>query len=95
MIIKNNKKCNITINDKKISSKSAKELFEELGYELDKEPRFKSVISYTKYCHDGCCRLYDLVFYESKIIDFQEDYLTYDLLQAINKQVDELNWNEK
>ena len=42
---------------------SAKEMFEELGYEIDKEPRFGSTISYTQYCSDGCCRIYDLVFY--------------------------------
>lgn len=80
---------------KKISNKSAKELFEELGYKLDKEPRFRAAISYRKYYYDGCCRLYDLIFYETKTIIFEEDYLTYNLLQAINKQVDELNWNEE
>ena len=70
---------------------SAKEMFEELGYKLDKEPRFGSLISYTKYCHDGCCRIYDLVFYKNNI-DFQEDYLTKEMLQAINKQIEELGW---
>ena len=73
---------------------SAKEMFEELGYKLDKEPRFGSTISYTKYCSDGCCRIYDLVFYK-KTIEFQEEYITYAMLQAINKQCEELGWLEK
>lgn len=94
MIIKNNKNCNIKINDNTKSTLSAKEMFERLGYKLDQEPRFNSLVSYTKYCHDGCCRLYDLVFYENKLIDFQENYLTYDLLQAINKEIEELGWNK-
>lgn len=72
---------------------SAKEMFEELGYELDKEPRFGSTISYTQYCSDGCCRIYDLVFYD-KTIEVQEDYINLKLLKAINKQVEELNWND-
>ena len=72
---------------------SAKEMFEELGYKLDKEPRFGSTISYTQYCSDGCCRIYDLVFYD-KTIEVQEDYINLKLLKAINKQVEELNWND-
>ena len=47
-------------------NKSAKEMFEKLGYKLDKETRFGATVSYTKYCNDGCCRLYDLCFYNNK-----------------------------
>ena len=73
---------------------TAKEMFEKLGYELDDKPRFGSTISYTKYCKDGCCRLNDLVFYSSKNIMCEETYITMELLQAINKQVEELEWNK-
>lgn len=73
-------------------NKSAKEMFEKLGYKLDKETRFGATVSYTKYCSDGCCRLYDLCFYNNKRVEFQEDYISYELLQAINKQVEELGW---
>lgn len=73
---------------------TAKEMFEELRYKIDKEPRFGSIISYTKYCNDGCCRLFDLVFYK-ETIDFQEDYISRKLLKAINKQVEELGWNNE
>lgn len=71
---------------------AAKEMFEKLGYELDEETRFGAVISYTKYCVDGCCRLYDLLFYSSKTIEFGEEYISMEILQAINKQVEELGW---
>ena len=74
--------------------KSAKEMFEELGYKLDKETRFGATVSYTKYCNDGCCRLYDLLFYK-ETVGFQEDYISFKMLQAINKQVEELRWNNE
>lgn len=72
---------------------SAKEMFEELGYKLDKEPRFGSTISYTQYYSDGCYRIYDLVFYD-KTIEVQEEHINLKLLKAINKQVEELGWND-
>lgn len=70
---------------------SAKEMFEELGYIQDKEPRFNSIVSYTKYCVDGCCRLDDLIFYKDSI-SCEECFITLRLLQAINKQAEELGW---
>ena len=74
---------------------SAKEMFEKLGYLKDKEPRFEALISYTKYCVDGCCRLNDLVFYQQGF-NTDETFISLELLQAINKQVEELGWlNEK
>ena len=73
---------------------TAKEMFEQLGYMQDKEPRFGSIISYTKYCKDGCCRLDDLVFFKNGI-SIEESFITHELLQAINKQVEELGWNNE
>ena len=75
---------------------SAKEMLYKLRYIEDKEPRFSSLKSYTKYCKDGCCRLNDLSFYQNGF-DIDECFISYDLLQAINKQAEEL-WggnNEK
>lgn len=69
----------------------AKEMFEKLGYIKDKEPRFTSVVSYTKYCKDGCCRIDDLIFYENGI-SIDESFISFKLLQAINKQIEELGW---
>jgi hypothetical protein len=70
---------------------NAKEMFEKLDYIMDSEPRFGSLVSYTKYCKDGCCRLYDLIFYKNGNISFEEDCLTCQLIQAISKQIEELN----
>lgn len=71
--------------------KTAKEMFEELGYIKDENPRFGSEISYVKYCKDGCCRINDLIFYKNGF-DCDDCLITYKLLQAINKQVEELGW---
>lgn len=67
----------------------AKDMLEKLGYLRDKEPRFNSLISYTKYCKDGCCRLNDLIFYENGI-SCDECFIKYELLQAINQQMKEI-----
>lgn len=72
----------------------AKEMLEKLGYIQDKEPRFNSLVSYIKYCEDGCCREYDLIFYKDKSIEIQEIYTKIELLQAINQQCKELGWFE-
>ena len=63
----------------------------KLGYIEDEKPRF-SLKSYTKYCKDGCCRLNDLLFYQNGF-DIDECFISYELLQAINKQVEEL-WGD-
>lgn len=73
---------------------SAKEMFGELGYIQDKEPRFSSLVSYTKYCENGCCRINDLVFYKEGI-ETDDVYITYKLLKAINKQAEELDQLEE
>lgn len=72
---------------------SAKDMFEQLGYRLDKEPNYGAEISYTKYCHDGCCIHNQIVFYKNGI-DCDECFITYEFLQAINQQINELGWNK-
>ena len=71
---------------------SAKEMFEKLGYRLNEKPRFGAIVDYILYCKDGCCRLNDLLFYPSKNIQCDEEYISLELLQAINQQVKELGW---
>lgn len=68
---------------------SAKEMLEKLGYIEDKEPKFGALVSYTKYCKDGCCRLNDLTFYKNGF-DTDETFISLDLLNAINKQIEEV-----
>lgn len=82
--------------------KSAKEMFEELGYVLDDRSSFPG---------DACCLNYQMIkdncikreitFYlkgaglqeEQFYMSFSDvEYLTKKELQAINKQVEELNW---
>ena len=70
---------------------SAKEMFKKLGYRLDEEPEYGAEISYTKYCCDGCCIRNQIVFYKTGI-DCDECFITYELLQAINQQINELGW---
>lgn len=71
--------------------KSAREMFEELGYELDNKPRMGVLISYTKFCNDGCCVKGQLAFYDTGI-DCDEAFMTREFIKAINKQVEELGW---
>lgn len=67
----------------------AKEMFEALGYKLDKETRFGALISYTKYCIDGCCIMNELAFYENGI-NCDEIFITLEFIKAINQQCKEL-----
>lgn len=82
-------------------NKSAKEMFEELGYEYDyiQNKNNEDTITYHK---DNLHIQFNLI---SKLIVFQNDtsYIYYaiatffinkDLLKAINKQVEELGWNK-
>ena len=80
--------------------KSAKELFEELGYELIEDS--KSYLRYANY--------FDKDNYEGEMIDFDKKnkrfrltrkscqgnthfkYGTLEELQAINQQINELDW---
>lgn len=68
---------------------NAEDMLKKMGYKKDKEPRFTSLISYTKYCNDGCCRINDLIFYINGV-SCDETFITFKLLQAINKQIEEL-----
>lgn len=97
MIIKNNKNCNIKINDSTISTLSAKEMFEELDF---KWKETKDVIEYSKSLFKHFTFLG-----KEKIIFYKDDYFRYfyldgifsinkNLLQAINKQCEELGWNK-
>lgn len=81
---------------------SAKEMFEELGYE--QEENNKKCISYCWYYHEDkdCMRriVFDLknedfIAYSPYKLDEYEDcsiFIELKELQAINKQVEELGW---
>lgn len=75
--------------------KSAKELFEELGYKLienDKEEiEYKKELEFNNY-FIGFWR-YSKKFFKTDSCDLAID-ITLDELKAINKQIEELNWNE-
>ena len=65
---------------------SAKEMFEELGY--NKVVSNKSLIEYT-----NCEITKKVVFYKNlKEVLHYEEVLSMPLLKAINKQVEELGW---
>lgn len=66
--------------------KSAKEMFEELGYECVDEER----IVYKKY-DDSIKRIIHIAFFDNKKILITQS-IGLEELQAINKQVEELGW---
>ena len=71
--------------------KSAKEMFEELGYfQRDKDRFIEYVKIYDR--NDGFANVQFI--YENKIVGMCiiEDYEK--VLKAINKQIEELKWNE-
>lgn len=72
------------------NTKSAKEMFEQLDYIADSEPKPGALVSYTKYCKDGYCK--NLIFYKNEYIDSNEKSLNNYLIAAISKQKEELNW---
>lgn len=67
---------------------SAKEMFEKLGYEEREETScLNCVKSYINY------KTMNIIYFDSnKTIDVNNLIITYELLQAINKQVEELGW---
>lgn len=69
--------------------KSARELFEELGYEEREETYcLNCVKSYINY------KTSNIIYFDNdKTIDVQNMIISYELLQAINKQVEEL-WGD-
>lgn len=79
-----------------MKEKTADEMFEELGYKkFNKKHDFENI----KYYKDDDNILYfdekDKSFYKSGEYDEMCDDITMQELQAINKKVEELGWNEK
>lgn len=69
---------------------SAKEMFEKLGFYEDKNHfSINSIIVYRNEKYE-----YSLYFDYDKTIDI-ECVVSLELLQAINKQVEELGWNNE
>ncbi len=69
---------------------TAKEMFEKLGYEERKETTSMTCIkSYINKNH-----MHIIYFDNDKQIDIGAIMITFELLQAINKQVEELGWNK-
>lgn len=72
--------------------KSAKEMFEELGYKVN-EDEYKIIIYKTNVTG---VMLYSCVFYNTNNKKFRlkiyEQYMSLELLKAINQQINELGW---
>lgn len=69
----------------------AEKMLKKLDYLKDKETHYGALISYTKYCIDGCCIYNELIFYKNGF-STDETFISLDLLNAINKQIEELGW---
>ena len=73
---------------------SAKEMFEELGY------KFVQGIDCIYYEQIKNHDYYVIIFNDDKTItkkrfySYEYEYITFDELKAINKQIEELDWNE-
>ena len=65
--------------------KSAKELFEELGFDL------VETTSYMVYYYNEENEIYIWFYNNSKTIEIVNEF-TLDILKAINKQAEELGW---
>lgn len=98
MIITNNKTCNIAINDKTILTLSAKEMFEELGYEYYEDDGFecykKEKRELIEPDYVSFNRLEREVFMSNDSKNGNGVTVDMKLLQAINKQIEELHWND-
>ena len=68
--------------------KSARELFEELGYDL------VETTSYMVYYYNEENDIYIWFYNNSKTIEIVNEF-TLDILKAINKQIEELGWKQK
>lgn len=66
---------------------TAKEMFEELGYDL------VETTPYMMYYYNEENNIY-IWFYNSETIEIVNEF-TLDILKAINKQVEELGWNKE
>lgn len=82
--------------------KTAKELFEELGYKLDTIFSNNEYITYKKKENDGFYAIDFDIKHKTVRVSFvytrgivrTSSYATLDELKVINKQIEELNWNE-
>ena len=73
---------------------TAKEMFEKLDYKVNGD-EYKIIIYKTNVTG---AMLYSCVFYNTNNKKFRlkiyEQYMSLELLQAINKQIEELGWNK-
>lgn len=80
-----------------VQLKSAREMFEELEFELDDCSNFEGQAKCLNYqiIKPFGCIFKEITFYlETKEIGWDNVMVTTPLLKAINKQVEELGWNE-
>lgn len=81
-------------------NKTAKEMFEELGYEIESDSNISLIyIKYDEdYEHDtGSIEkiIFDKTFNRvAHTTNSYFDFIDYKELQAINKQIEELGWNK-
>ena len=78
---------------------SAKEMFEELGYKLayknKYEAKYKKPDEVNEFVLKEFASFYEIVIsFKYKTIYNKRSYITFDELKAINKQVEELGWEE-
>ena len=75
--------------------KNAREMFEELGYEIDDNSKFKGMaqcINYQVIQPYGNIFKEITFYFDTKEIGWDNVYLTMPLLKAINQQCKELGW---
>ena len=78
-------------------NKSAKEMFEELGYEIDDNSKLKGMaqcINYQVIQPYGNIFKEITFYFDTKEIGWDNVMVTMPLLKAINKQIEELGWNK-
>lgn len=76
-----------------MSNMSAKDMFEKLGYEVDSTCEIEG---HLYYCRGYTKIDFDLIrkdFYKYNLSGFKSP-IDMKLLKAINKQIEELHWNE-
>lgn len=90
MNITNNKNCNIKINGKSYNDISAEEMFEKLGYEY-KGNNYQYII------YENRQKMKTIWFEKisKTFLIFGIGIINNEELQAINKQVEELGWNNE
>lgn len=71
-------------------SKSAREMFEELGYEYENKDKYIRCIWQPK--NKRYCRIITFDLKNKKFKPYNQVQFTIQLLQAINQQVKELGW---